>query len=254
MVLDLFKLDEKVAWVTGASRGLGRAMAVALAEAGADLVLSARTVVDLEGTASEVKRLGRRAVAVQADVTRKADADAVVAKAIAEFDRIDILVNNAGIAPVKTLVETEEADWEAVINTNVRGPYLSTRAVGPHLIARKAGKVINIASVLSFVGEPMVVPYAASKGAILQFTRGLAVEWARYNIQVNAICPGYFSTTMNQEFLASDEGRAYLNRWVPMRRAGRPEELGPAVVFLASAASDFITGAHVVIDGGQIAR
>ena len=254
MVLDAFRLDGKVAWVTGASRGLGRAMAVALAEAGADLVLSARTVVDLEGTASEVKRLGRQALAVQADVTRKADADAVVARAIGEFDRIDILVNNAGIAPVKTLVETEEADWDAVINTNVRGPYLSTRAVGPHLIARKAGKVINMASVLSFVGEPMVVPYGTSKGAILQFTRGLAVEWARYNIQVNAICPGYFQTAMNEEFLASEEGRAYLNRWVPMRRAGRPAELGPAVVFLASAASDFITGAHLVIDGGQLAR
>ncbi len=254
MVLETFRLDNKVAWVTGASRGLGRAMAVALAEAGADLVLSARTVVDLEGTASEVKRLGRRAIAVQADVTRKADADAVVAKAMATFDRIDILVNNAGIASVKTLIETEEADWDAVVSTNVRGPYLCTRAVGPHMVARKAGKVINIASVLSFIGEPMVVPYAATKGAILQFTRGLATEWARYNIQVNAICPGYFATSMNEEFLASEEGRAYLNHWVPMRRPGRPEELGPVAVFLASAASDYMTGAHIVMDGGQLAR
>jgi NAD(P)-dependent dehydrogenase (short-subunit alcohol dehydrogenase family) len=122
------------------------------------------------------------------------------------------------------------------------------------MIARQAGKVINIASVLSFVGEPMVVPYTVSKGAILQFTRGLAVEWARYNIQVNAICPGYFQTAMNEEFLTSEEGRAYLSKWVPMRRPGRPEELGPVVVFLASAASDYITGAHVVIDGGQLAR
>ncbi len=254
MVLDAFRLDGKVAWVTGASRGLGRAMAAALAEAGADLVLSARTVVDLEGTASEVKRRGRRSVVVQADVTRRADAEAVVAKAIAEFDRIDILVNNAGVASVKTLVETEEADWDTVITTNVRGPYLSTRAVAPHMIAREAGKVINIASVLSFIGEPMVVPYATSKGAVLQFTRGLAIEWARYNIQVNAICPGYFATSMNEDFLASEEGRSYLNRWVPMRRAGRPGELGPAVVFLASSASDYMTGAHLVIDGGQLAR
>jgi 2-deoxy-D-gluconate 3-dehydrogenase len=201
-----------------------------------------------------VKRIGRRALVVQADVTRKADADAVVAKAMITFDRIDILVNNAGIASVKTLIETEEADWDAVVSTNVRGPYLCTRAVGPHMIARKAGKVINIASVLSFIGEPMVVPYAASKGAILQFTRGLATEWARYNIQVNAICPGYFATSMNEEFLASEEGRAHLNRWVPMRRPGRPEELGPVAVFLASAASDYMTGAHIVIDGGQLAR
>ncbi len=254
MVLDAFKLDGKVAWVTGASRGLGKAMATALAEAGADLVLSARTVVDLEGTASEVKRLGRRAVVVQADVTRRPDVEAVVAKAMAEFDRVDILVNNAGVAAVKSLMETEEADWDRILSTNVRGPYLCTRAVGPHMIARKAGKVINIASVLSFIGEPTVVPYAASKGAVLQFTRGLAVEWARYNIQVNAICPGYFATTMNEDFLHSDEGQAYIKQWVPMRRAGRPEELGPVVVFLASSASDFMTGAHILIDGGQVAR
>jgi NAD(P)-dependent dehydrogenase (short-subunit alcohol dehydrogenase family) len=229
-------------------------MAVALAQAGADMVLSARTVVDLEGTASEVKRRGRHSVVVQADVTRRVDAEAVVAKAIAEFDRIDVLVNNAGVASVKSLVETEEADWDMVITTNVRGPYVSTRAAAPHMIARKAGKVINIASVLSFIGEPMVVPYAASKGAVLQFTRALAIEWARYNIQVNAICPGYFATSMNEDFLASEEGRNYVHRWVPMRRAGRPEELGPAVVFLASSASDYMTGAHIVIDGGQVAR
>ena len=254
MVLDVFRLDGKVAWVTGASRGWGKAMALALAEAGADLVLSARTVVDLEGTASDVKRLGRRAVVVQADVTRRAEAEAVVAKAIAAFDRIDILVNNAGVSAVKSLLETEEADWDHVLGTNVRGPYLCTRAVGPHMIARKAGKVINIASVLSLIGEPYVIPYAASKGAILQFTRGLAIEWARYNIQVNAICPGYFSTAMNRSFLESDEGQAYIKQWVPMRRPGRPEELGPVVVFLASPASDFMTGAHILIDGGQAAR
>ena len=254
MVLDAFKLDGKVAWVTGASRGLGKAMALALAEAGSDLVLSARTVVDLEGTASEAKRLGRRAVVVQADVTRRLDVEAVLAKAIAEFDRVDILVNNAGVATVKSLVETEEADWDRVLSTNVRGPYLCTRAVAPHMIARRGGKVINIASVLSFIGEPDVVSYATSKGAILQFTRGLAIEWARYNIQVNAICPGYFTTDLNRDFLESEEGRAYITRWVPMRRTGRPEELGPVVVFLASPASDFMTGAHIVIDGGQVAR
>jgi len=254
MVLDTFRLDGRVAWVTGASRGLGKAMALALAEAGADLVLSARTVVDLEGTASEVKRLGRRAVVVQADVTRRSDVEAVVAKALAEYDRVDILVNNAGVTSVKPLVETEETDWDTVLSTNVRGPYLCTRAVGPHMIARKAGKLINIASVLSLIGEPYVVPYAASKGAVLQFTRGLAIEWARYNIQVNAICPGYFTTAMNEDFLASEEGRDYIKQWVPMRRPGRPEELGPVVLFLASSASDFITGAHVVIDGGQAAR
>ena len=254
MVLETFRLDGKVAWVTGASRGLGKAMALALAEAGADLVLSARTVVDLEGTASEAKRLGRRAVVVQADVTRKPDVDAVLAKAIAEFDRVDILVNNAGVATVKSLVETEEADWDRVLSTNVRGPYLCTRAIGPHMIARRGGKVINIASVLSFIGEPDVVSYATSKGAILQFTRGLAIEWARYNIQVNAICPGYFTTDLNRDFLESEEGRAYIARWVPMRRTGRPEELGPVVVFLASPTSDFMTGAHIVIDGGQVAR
>jgi 2-deoxy-D-gluconate 3-dehydrogenase len=140
------------------------------------------------------------------------------------------------------------------MNTNVRGAYLCTRAVGPHMLARKSGKVINVASILAFIGEPLLASYAASKGALLQFTRALATEWARSNIQVNAICPGYFRTSINDFFLDSEEGKRYVEQWIPARRAGRPEELGPVVVFLASAASDYMTGSHIVIDGGQIAR
>jgi len=254
MVLDAFRLDGRVAIVTGASRGLGEAMAVALAEAGADLVLTARTAPDLERVAAGVRPLGRRAVAVPADVTVRADVERVAAEALRAFGGVDVLVNNAGVGSDAAFLDLADDEWDRVLDTNLRAAYLCTHVVGRHLVDRRRGKIINIASVAGLVGRSHMVPYAASKGALLQLTRSLAVEWARHNVQVNAICPGYFRTPMNEQFLDSEAGARYVRQAVPVGRAGRPAELGPVAVFLASAASDYMSGAHIVIDGGRLAR
>jgi len=239
--------------VTGASRGLGRAIAVALAEAGADLALLARSKADLEETAAAASALGRRALVWPADVTVPANVDAAVDAALGALGAIDILVNNSGIALVKPLVETSVDEWRAVLETNLTGAFNLCRAVGRAMIARQRGKVINVASVLGVRGLPGYAAYSASKGGVIMLTKTLALEWARHHIQVNAIAPGWFLTPMNAHAFADDRLRERLLRDVPARRVGNPEELGPLVVYLASPASDFMTGEVVFIDGGQTA-
>ncbi len=250
-VFDQLRLDGRVALVTGASRGLGRAMALGLAEAGADLGLLARSRDQLEETAAAARGLGRTAVARPVDLASPAEAERAVQELEAAFGRIDVLVNNSGIAVVKPLVETTLEEWRAILDTNLTAAFALCRAVGRGMIARGRGKVINIASVLGGHGLAGYTAYSASKGGLIALTRTLAVEWARHNIQVNAIAPGWFLTSMNVHAFADDRLRERLLREVPARRTGRPEELGPLVVYLASAASDFMTGETIFIDGGQ---
>jgi 2-deoxy-D-gluconate 3-dehydrogenase len=252
-VLDALRLDGRVAVVTGAGRGLGRAMAEALAEAGADVALLARSGDQLAAAAAAVRARGRRALARATDVTRADDVDAAVAEVVAGLGRVDVLVNNSGVALVKPLTELSDEEWRAVLDTNLTGAFHLCRAVGPHLLGARRGKVINVASVLGAHGLAGYTAYSASKGGLIALTRTLAVEWARHNVQVNAIAPGWFLTDMNAGAFADDRVRERLLRDVPARRTGRPEELGALVVYLASAASDYVTGETVFVDGGLLA-
>jgi 2-deoxy-D-gluconate 3-dehydrogenase len=229
-------------------------MAVALGEAGADLALLARSAADLEATADAVRALGRRAVAIPTDVQVPEAVDAAVARVVETLGAVDILVNNSGVAVVKPLVETRPDEWRQVLETNLTGAYNCCHAVAPSMIARRHGKVINVASILASRGLPGYAAYAASKGGLVALTRVLAVEWARHNVQVNAIAPGWFVTPMNAEAFADASTRDRLLRDVPARRTGRPEELGALAVYLASPAADYVTGEVVSIDGGFGAR
>ena len=246
-------LDGKVAVVTGASRGLGRAIAVALAEAGAHVALAARSRPDLEETARRVERTGARALVAPTDVSIYPAVDALMRTTVETLGRLDIVINNSGVANPKPLADTSPEEWQAVIGVNLTGVFNGCRAAAPYLLGQGSGKVINLASVLGQVGLSGYSVYGASKGGVIAFTRTLGVEWARHNVQVNAIAPGWFVTEMNEEAFANPRIAERLTRDIPARRTGRLEEIGPLAVFLASAGSDFMTGQTLFLDGGHSA-
>jgi NAD(P)-dependent dehydrogenase (short-subunit alcohol dehydrogenase family) len=248
------RLEGKIALVTGSGRGLGRAMALALAEAGADLVVTARTKKEIEETASHIRALGRKVVSVVCDVTRTSSVNRVVEKARSKFGRIDILVNNAGRAIVKPFLEFEEKDWKTTMDTNLKSMFLFCQAVGPIMMGQGGGKIINITSVLGVKGRAGMVPYATSKGGVIAFTRNLAVEWAPHHIKVNAIGPGAFYTRPMKVVLDDPKLGPIRREKIPLKRHGQPEELGPLVVYLASDASDYMTGEVIYMDGGELAK
>ena len=252
MASSIFSLSGRVALVTGANTGLGQAIAVALAGAGADIVAVGRT--EPKDTQASVQSLGRRFLAVHADLADTSVVPAVVESALSEFGQLDILVNNAGIIRRSDAVDFTEADWDAVVDVNLKSAFFLTQAVGRHMIQAGRGKVINIASMLSFQGGIRVASYTASKSAIAGITRLLANEWASKGVNVNAIAPGYFATS-NTTALRADENRNrdILAR-IPAARWGQPEDLGGAAVFLAAPASDYVHGAIIPVDGGWLAR
>jgi len=252
-ILEQFRLDGRVALVTGATRGLGRAMALALAEAGADVVCHGLPAAD--DTAAEVAALGRRAVALTADLADPSLQAGVIADAEAALGPLDILVNNAGIIRRAPAAEHPDEDWDAVLSVNLSAPFRLAREFGRRLIARGApGKIVNVASLLAFQGGILVPSYAAAKGGLAQLTKALANEWAAHRINVNAIAPGYMRTE-NTAALQQDptRSRQILDR-IPAGRWGEPRDLAGTVVFLASAASDYVTGHVLVVDGGWLAR
>jgi 2-deoxy-D-gluconate 3-dehydrogenase len=251
-ILDQFRLDGKTALVTGASRGLGQAMALALAEAGADVV--AADMGGGTGTKDSIEKLGRKCISVSADVAAPGAAQTLVEKALAAFSRLDILVNNAGIIRRAPFLEFSEKDWDDVMNTNIRAVFLLSQAAARVMVKQGSGKIINIASMLSFQGGIRVPSYTASKSAVMGLTRLLACELAPYGINANAIAPGYMATD-NTTLLRADRERnqAILER-IPMGRWGTPEDLKGIVVFLASEASAYVNGYTVAVDGGWLAR
>ncbi|HSE46697.1 MAG TPA: glucose 1-dehydrogenase [Gemmatimonadales bacterium] len=249
----LFDLTGKVALVTGAGRGLGRTMACGLAAAGADVAVAARTTSELETLAEEVSQLGCRAEVVPLDVTDEASCDAAVESVVSRLGALDILVNNAGINIRKPFLELEPEEFDRVLGTNLRGYFLCARAAGRHMVARGSGKVINISSILGRVGLPTQTAYASSKGGIEQMTKVMALEWATLGVQVNAIAPTYFETELTRPLFEDPERNAFITERTPMGRWGQPHELAGAVIFLASRASDYITGHTLVVDGGWTA-
>lgn len=254
MSLPEFSLEGKIALVTGAGRGLGRAGAVALARAGAHVALISRTRAQLEETAQAVEGLGRKALVAVADTRNTQEVEGAVRTVVDTFGRIDILFNNAGTNIRKPVVEMSDEDWHTIIETNVKGIFLVARSVARQMIVQKSGRIINMSSMAAMVPERDKVVYASSKGAVSQFTKGLALELAPHGITVNAIAPGYMMTPLVKGYLESDANRyqRILQR-IPLGRIGLPEEIGGALVFLASEAARYITGATIVIDGGWTA-
>lgn len=255
MSTPLFRLDGKVALVTGASRGLGAALALALAEAGADVVLHASTAPP-EATAAEVRtRTGRRAHVVAADLADPGAAARTFAAAVEAAGAIDIVVNNAGTIRRQPAAEHSDEAWDEVIAVNLSSVFRLCRAAGQHMLAGgRGGKIVNIASLLALQGGITVPGYAAAKGGVMQLTKALANEWAAHGINVNAIAPGYMETD-NTTALRADRGRFdAISARIPAGRWGRPEDLAGAVVFLASGAADYVHGHMLVVDGGWMGR
>lgn len=253
MILDKFKLDGKTAIVTGAARGLGQAIALGLAEAGADVAVA--DVLDMSDTQKQIEKLGRRCAAITADLMKKESADTIVKATVEKLGGVDILFNNAGIIRRAPFTEFTEKDWDDVMNLNIRGMFFLSQAVVKQMIAQgRGGKIINTASMLSFQGGILVPSYTSSKSAVMGLTRLMACELAKHNINTNAIAPGYMATD-NTKALREDAARnkAILDR-IPAGRWGTPNDLKGIAVFLASAASDYMNGYTVAVDGGWLAR
>lgn len=252
-ILDAFRLDGKAALVTGASTGLGQAIAIALAEAGADVVCHGNTHAP-DATCEAITKIGRQAFAVTGDLSDRVTPSQLIDSAIAHCGHLDILVNNAGTIRRSAATEYSEEDWATVIEVNLSSVFRLSQLAGRHMIERGGGKILNIASLLSFQGGITVPAYAASKGGVAQLTKALANEWAAKKINVNAIAPGYMRTD-NTRALQEDEtrNRQILER-IPAGRWGEPADLGGAAVFLCSAASDYVNGHVMVVDGGWMGR
>lgn len=250
----IFDLTGKTAIVTGGGTGLGRAMALYLAEFGADVAIPDLQLDRAREVSQEIESLGRKALALKTDISQLDQIDTMVKEVLDWSGHIDILVNNAGINIRELALEVTEEHWDKVFDVNIKGLFFCAQAVGKVMIQQKRGKIINIASIMGAIAYPLRAAYCSSKGGVIQLTKLLAVEWAPYNIHVNAIAPAFFVTPMNAPLLSEEKTKASLLANTPLGRLGEPEDLGGAVVFLASEASDYVTGITLFVDGGWTAR
>jgi gluconate 5-dehydrogenase len=251
MSASMFDLTGRVALVTGAYRGLGFSIARGLAQAGATVILNGRKPDELAKAATVLTATGLKAGVAAFDITDRDAIKAAVDALLAQHGTIDILVNNAGIQRRGPVVDFPQKEWDEIIATNLTAPFVVSQAVLPAMIAKKRGKIIHIASLMSELARPTVVPYTAAKGGVRQLTRGMAVELAPHGIQVNAIAPGYFATEMNRALIDNTEFNAWVCKRTPAGRWGQPDELAGLAVFLSSNASDYMTGQMLVMDGGM---
>ena len=254
MTLPEFSLAGKVAVITGATRGIGRGIAEAYARAGADVAVVSRNAEDCRRTADELAALGRRLLPVPADVSKLAEIERLFARVTEEFGRIDILVNNAGTAITKRAEDITEADWDRVLDLDLKSVFFCCQAAGRQMIRQQSGKIINIASIMGLVADKQILPYCAAKGGVIQITRALALEWARHNIQVNALCPGYVATSINAAALSDPRVLERTVKKTAAGRLGQVADMAGAAVFLASPAADYMTGQTLIIDGGWTAQ
>ena len=254
-VKELLKLDGRVSVVTGGATGIGLRMALGLAEAGSNVVIASRKLDSCQAAAREIEKTGVQALAVACDVTKADQVEAMKNAVLERFGRVDVLVNNAGRAWVAPPEEMPLERWQQVFDLNITGPFLCCQVLGREMIKAKRGKVINIASIAGLVGRnPRAynsVAYGASKGALVNFTRDLAVKWAQHGIQVNCICPGFFVTPLNQKLY--EKNKENIDREIPLGAPGGPDDLKGIAVLLASDASNFMTGAIIPVDGGSVA-
>jgi NAD(P)-dependent dehydrogenase (short-subunit alcohol dehydrogenase family) len=252
--MNLFDLTGKTALITGASRGIGRAIAVAMADAGADLALVARTAEGLAETARLATQHGRKTFIIQADVTHQDEVAEAVTGAIGHFGQVDILVNNAGgsnfVVPFSRL---RLEGWDKIIKLNLTSAVYACHAVSKHMLERGSGSIVNVASVAGVASAPLLSPYGAAKAGLISLTKSLAVEWALAGVRVNALCPGWTATDLNRNLWDDEEIGKTTVEGVPMKRWGRAEEMAGPAVFLASDAASYVTGQALVIDGGQTA-
>jgi NAD(P)-dependent dehydrogenase (short-subunit alcohol dehydrogenase family) len=249
-----FSLNGKVALITGGSRGIGKATALGFARAGADVAIASRTLPDLELVATEIRSLGRKALPVAAHVARLEQIKSLVQTVNKEFGRIDILVNNAGTSPaLSPMLDLEERLWDSIMNLNLKGVIFLSQAVARIRKEHDGGTIINVASVDGYMHEPNIGVYSISKAAVVQATKIMAEEWAKYNIRVNAIAPGHIHTRLGDSIFEAmpDYKKVFLER-VPMRRIGDPDEIVGAMIYLASDASSYVTGTTIVVDGGTL--